>query len=141
MRWSWGEQNTHREMEPQESTPKSAGESPTDPVPLKAEEESEHLSDWGTQPGQVLELSSLSWKLKGSQSQAESPVLDFACFTNNCLHSFSWWALLSKVQGIQAVENCAFQCAFQMLVIRPCLTYRKTEFIGRKCQRSFFIFR
>ncbi|XP_006831220.1 PREDICTED: solute carrier family 35 member G1 isoform X2 [Chrysochloris asiatica] len=48
---------------------------------------------------------------------------------------------VKKVQDIHAVEISAFRCVFQMLVIIPCLIYRKTGFIGPKGQRMFLILR
>ncbi|XP_007949473.1 solute carrier family 35 member G1 [Orycteropus afer afer] len=48
---------------------------------------------------------------------------------------------VKKVQDIHAVEISAFRCIFQMLVIIPCLIYRKTGFIGPKDQRIFLILR
>uniref|UniRef100_A0A8C3VNH8 Solute carrier family 35 member G1 n=1 Tax=Catagonus wagneri TaxID=51154 RepID=A0A8C3VNH8_9CETA len=55
---------------------------------------------------------------------------------------FSVGALfVKKVQDIHAVEISAFRCVFQMLIIIPCLIYRKTGFIGPKDQRIFLILR
>ncbi|KAM4851646.1 solute carrier family 35 member G1 [Thomomys bottae] len=48
---------------------------------------------------------------------------------------------VKKVQDVQAVEISAFRCVFQMLVIIPCLIYRKTGFIGPKDQRLFLFLR
>ncbi|XP_008851305.1 solute carrier family 35 member G1 isoform X1 [Nannospalax galili] len=48
---------------------------------------------------------------------------------------------VKKVQGVHAVEISAFRCVFQLLVIIPCLIYRKTGFIGPKGQRVFLILR
>lgn len=48
---------------------------------------------------------------------------------------------VKKVQDIHAVEISAFRCVFQMLVVIPCLIYRKTGFIGPKDQRIFLILR
>uniref|UniRef100_A0A8C5NXU7 Solute carrier family 35 member G1 n=2 Tax=Jaculus jaculus TaxID=51337 RepID=A0A8C5NXU7_JACJA len=48
---------------------------------------------------------------------------------------------VKKVQDIHAVEISAFRCVFQMLVIIPCLIYRKTGFLGPKGQRVFLILR
>ncbi|XP_072827755.1 solute carrier family 35 member G1 [Vicugna pacos] len=49
--------------------------------------------------------------------------------------------LVKKVQDIHAVEISAFRCVFQMLIIIPCLIYRKTGFIGPKSQRIFLLLR
>uniref|UniRef100_G1Q5L7 Solute carrier family 35 member G1 n=1 Tax=Myotis lucifugus TaxID=59463 RepID=G1Q5L7_MYOLU len=49
--------------------------------------------------------------------------------------------LVKKVQGLHPVEISAFRCVFQMLVIIPCLIYRKTGFIGPKDLRIFLILR
>ncbi|XP_070263212.1 solute carrier family 35 member G1-like [Myotis yumanensis] len=49
--------------------------------------------------------------------------------------------LVKKVQGLHAVEISAFRCVFQMLVVIPCLIYRKTGFIGPKDLRIFLILR
>ncbi|XP_045883819.1 solute carrier family 35 member G1 isoform X2 [Meles meles] len=48
---------------------------------------------------------------------------------------------VKKVQDVHAVEISAFRCVFQMLVIIPCLIYRKTGFIGPKGQRIFLLLR
>ncbi|XP_059968301.1 solute carrier family 35 member G1 [Mesoplodon densirostris] len=48
---------------------------------------------------------------------------------------------VKKVQDIHAVEISAFRCVFQMLIIIPCLIYRKTGFIGPKSQRIFLLLR
>nr|XP_026253175.1 solute carrier family 35 member G1 isoform X1 [Urocitellus parryii] len=48
---------------------------------------------------------------------------------------------VKKVQDVHAVEISAFRCVLQMLVIIPCLIYRKTGFIGPKGQRIFLILR
>ncbi|XP_062958413.1 solute carrier family 35 member G1 isoform X2 [Cynocephalus volans] len=48
---------------------------------------------------------------------------------------------VKKVQDVHAVEISAFRCVFQMLVVIPCLIYRKTGFIGPKGQRIFLILR
>ncbi|XP_012889814.1 PREDICTED: solute carrier family 35 member G1 isoform X1 [Dipodomys ordii] len=48
---------------------------------------------------------------------------------------------VKKVQDVHAVEISAFRCVFQMLVIIPCLIYRKTGFIGPKGQRLFLLLR
>ncbi|XP_040848375.1 solute carrier family 35 member G1 isoform X1 [Ochotona curzoniae] len=48
---------------------------------------------------------------------------------------------VKKVQDVHAVELSAFRCVFQMLVIIPCLIYRKTGFIGPKDQRIFLVLR
>ncbi|XP_008268443.2 solute carrier family 35 member G1 isoform X1 [Oryctolagus cuniculus] len=48
---------------------------------------------------------------------------------------------VKKVQDVHAVELSAFRCVFQMLVVIPCLIYRKTGFIGPKGQRIFLILR
>ncbi|XP_004607582.2 solute carrier family 35 member G1 isoform X1 [Sorex araneus] len=48
---------------------------------------------------------------------------------------------VKKVQDVHAVEISGFRCVFQMLVIIPCLIYRKTGFIGPKGQRILLIFR
>lgn len=48
---------------------------------------------------------------------------------------------VKKVQDIHAVEISAFRCVFQMLVVIPCLIYRKNGFIGPKGQRIFLFLR
>uniref|UniRef100_H0WZN0 Solute carrier family 35 member G1 n=2 Tax=Otolemur garnettii TaxID=30611 RepID=H0WZN0_OTOGA len=48
---------------------------------------------------------------------------------------------VKKVQDVHAVEISAFRCVFQMLVIIPCLIYRKTGFIGPKDRRIFLVLR
>ncbi|KAM7072949.1 solute carrier family 35 member G1 [Molossus nigricans] len=48
---------------------------------------------------------------------------------------------VKKVQDIHAVEISAFRCVFQMLVVIPCLIYRKSGFIGPKDQRIFLVLR
>ncbi|XP_036192446.1 solute carrier family 35 member G1 isoform X1 [Myotis myotis] len=48
---------------------------------------------------------------------------------------------VKKVQDLHAVEISAFRCVFQMLVVIPCLIYRKTGFIGPKDLRIFLILR
>ncbi|XP_003409051.1 solute carrier family 35 member G1 [Loxodonta africana] len=48
---------------------------------------------------------------------------------------------VKKVQDVHAVEISAFRCVFQMLVVIPCLIYRKTGFIGPKGQRIFLFLR
>ncbi|KAI4550952.1 hypothetical protein R6Z07F_017751 [Ovis aries] len=48
---------------------------------------------------------------------------------------------VKKVQDIHAVEISAFRCVFQMLIIIPCLIYRKTGFIGPKGQRIYLLLR
>ncbi|XP_036903290.1 solute carrier family 35 member G1 [Sturnira hondurensis] len=48
---------------------------------------------------------------------------------------------VKKVQDLHAVEISAFRCVFQMLVVIPCLIYRKTGFIGPKDQRIFLVLR
>ncbi|OWK07782.1 SLC35G1, partial [Cervus elaphus hippelaphus] len=48
---------------------------------------------------------------------------------------------VKKVQDIHAVEISAFRCVFQMLIIVPCLIYRKTGFIGPKGQRIYLLLR
>ncbi|XP_059025407.1 solute carrier family 35 member G1 isoform X2 [Mustela lutreola] len=48
---------------------------------------------------------------------------------------------VKKVQDVHAVEISAFRCVFQMLVIIPCLIYRKTGFLGPKGQRIFLLLR
>ncbi|XP_027452713.1 solute carrier family 35 member G1 isoform X3 [Callorhinus ursinus] len=48
---------------------------------------------------------------------------------------------VKKVQDVHAVEISAFRCVFQMLVIIPCLIYRKTGFMGPKGQRIFLLLR
>ncbi|XP_037352346.1 solute carrier family 35 member G1 [Talpa occidentalis] len=48
---------------------------------------------------------------------------------------------VKKVQDVHAVEISGFRCVFQMLVIIPCLIYRKTGFIGPKGQRILLLFR
>ncbi|XP_069316492.1 solute carrier family 35 member G1 isoform X1 [Eulemur rufifrons] len=48
---------------------------------------------------------------------------------------------VKKVQDVHAVEISAFRCVFQMLIVIPCLIYRKTGFIGPKGQRIFLILR
>ncbi|XP_066211268.1 solute carrier family 35 member G1 [Saccopteryx leptura] len=48
---------------------------------------------------------------------------------------------VKKVQDVHAVEISAFRCVFQMLVIIPCLIYRKSGFIGPKDQRIFLFLR
>ncbi|XP_047682326.1 solute carrier family 35 member G1 isoform X1 [Prionailurus viverrinus] len=48
---------------------------------------------------------------------------------------------VKKVQDVHAVEISAFRCVFQMLVVIPCLIYRKTGFIGPKGQRIFLLLR
>ncbi|XP_057593356.1 solute carrier family 35 member G1 [Hippopotamus amphibius kiboko] len=48
---------------------------------------------------------------------------------------------VKKVQDIHAVEISAFRCLFQLLIIIPCLIYRKTGFIGPKGQRIFLVSR
>ncbi|KAM7330164.1 solute carrier family 35 member G1 isoform X1 [Alexandromys fortis] len=48
---------------------------------------------------------------------------------------------VKKVQDVHAVEISAFRCVFQLLVIVPCLIYRKTGFIGPKGQRLFLLLR
>ncbi|XP_008072779.2 solute carrier family 35 member G1 [Carlito syrichta] len=48
---------------------------------------------------------------------------------------------VKKVQDVHAVEISAFRCVFQMLVVIPCIIYRKTGFIGPKGQRVFLFLR
>ncbi|XP_048194627.1 solute carrier family 35 member G1 [Perognathus longimembris pacificus] len=48
---------------------------------------------------------------------------------------------VKKVQDVHAVEISAFRCVFQMLVIIPCLIYRKSGFIGPKDQQLFLLLR
>ncbi|XP_012621670.1 solute carrier family 35 member G1 [Microcebus murinus] len=48
---------------------------------------------------------------------------------------------VKKVQDVHAVEISAFRCVFQMLIVIPCLIYRKTGFIGPKGQRIFLVLR
>lgn len=48
---------------------------------------------------------------------------------------------VKKVQGVHAVEISAFRCVVQMVVVIPCLIYRKTGFIGPKGQRLFLFLR
>ncbi|XP_041601153.1 solute carrier family 35 member G1 [Vulpes lagopus] len=48
---------------------------------------------------------------------------------------------VKKVQDVHAVEISAFRCVFQMLVVIPCLIYRKSGFIGPKGQRIFLVLR
>ncbi|XP_054585333.1 solute carrier family 35 member G1-like isoform X1 [Eptesicus fuscus] len=48
---------------------------------------------------------------------------------------------VKKVQDLHAVEISAFRCVFQMLVVIPCLIYRKTGFIGPKDLRILLILR
>ncbi|XP_019494629.1 PREDICTED: solute carrier family 35 member G1 [Hipposideros armiger] len=48
---------------------------------------------------------------------------------------------VKKVQDIHAVEISAFRCVFQMLIVTPCLIYRKSGFIGPKDQRIFLFLR
>ncbi|XP_015423957.1 PREDICTED: solute carrier family 35 member G1-like [Myotis davidii] len=49
--------------------------------------------------------------------------------------------LVKKVQDLHAVEISAFRCVFQMLVLIPCLIYRKTGFLGPRDLRIFLILR
>ncbi|XP_058399547.1 solute carrier family 35 member G1 isoform X1 [Diceros bicornis minor] len=49
--------------------------------------------------------------------------------------------LVKKVEDIHAVEISAFRCVFQMIVVIPCLIYRKSGFVGPKGQRIFLVLR
>ncbi|XP_077802949.1 solute carrier family 35 member G1 isoform X3 [Macaca mulatta] len=61
-------------------------------------------------------------------------LLSAFCFSVSSL-------LVKKVQDVHAVEISAFRCVLQMLIVLPCLIYRKTGFIGPKSHRIFLILR
>ncbi|KAM9065662.1 solute carrier family 35 member G1 [Sarcophilus harrisii] len=49
--------------------------------------------------------------------------------------------LVKKIQDIHSAEISAFRCVFQMLLVLPCLIYKKTGFVGPKGKRIFLFLR
>ncbi|XP_045147299.1 solute carrier family 35 member G1 [Echinops telfairi] len=83
----------------------------------------------------------LSKRAKEGKKKAPCPGLGLF-YTLLSAFLFSVGSLfVKKVQDVHAVEISAFRCVFQMLVIIPCLIYRKTGFVGPKGQRVFLLLR
>ncbi|KAI5271888.1 Solute Carrier Family 35 Member G1 [Manis pentadactyla] len=72
--------------------------------------------------------------------ETPGPCRGWLCCSSPCAQPVGS-LFVKKVQDVHAVEISAFRCVFQMLVIIPCLIYRKTGFIGPKGQRIFLVLR
>ncbi|XP_012999357.1 solute carrier family 35 member G1 isoform X1 [Cavia porcellus] len=141
-------------MGPPESARESAGEPSgqrdpglplTEPAPSGAEEESADATATGANGrgrcGRCLPSPCGSRAEPEAKKKAPCPGLGLF-YTLLSAFLFSVASLfVKKVQDVHAVEISAFRCVFQMLVIIPCLIYRKAGFIGPKGQRRFLILR
>ncbi|KAM5236463.1 solute carrier family 35 member G1-like [Ctenodactylus gundi] len=137
-------------MGPQDSAPEPAEPAqralpPTDPAPPGAHGGSRDAEAAGA-PGRGRRRPCLPWPC-GSRAEPEakkkSPCPGLGLFyTLLSAFLFSVASLfVKKVQDVHAVEISALRCVIQMLVIIPCLIYRKTGFMGPKGQRIFLLLR
>uniref|UniRef100_A0A0P6JER2 Solute carrier family 35 member G1 n=1 Tax=Heterocephalus glaber TaxID=10181 RepID=A0A0P6JER2_HETGA len=141
-------------MGPQESAPESTGKSSdqgesglslTDPAPSSVGEESADAEATGAAGrGKCWRCPPwpCGWRAE-PEAKKKAPCPGLGLFyTLLSAFLFSVASLfVKKVQDVHAVEISAFRCVFQMLVIIPCLIYRKTGFIGPKGQRCFLLLR
>ncbi|KAM8911582.1 solute carrier family 35 member G1 isoform 1-T1 [Lycaon pictus] len=120
------------------------GQRPADDAPRGAAEEPAAAEAAGTPgPGRCWLCSSspCGWCAPPAKKKAPCPGLGLF-YTLLSAFLFSVGSLfVKKVQDVHAVEISAFRCVFQMLVVIPCLIYRKTGFIGPKGQRIFLFLR